>query len=348
MMDRASQEDDAHGFEFLTEPVLVLSLAGDILSTNAAARMMFGNNLAIGRLTALMTGDFGRCLAYLRLASGSTAPRPGKFEFLTMQGAAHCKTQAARSRQTSAPTCVILHLSAATSDRFTILDRRVRDLDAKLHQRLMENAALQDALGQNQTLLRELQHRVKNNIQQMLTLIKLSSRGHTSPDVSAVVRSAHGRLSAMAAAQEAIYQTNAFGAVPAQDVLRRIVLAAARMHGVSDAISVVLDEVCLTREEAHCLAMIANELVTNAARHGAQKTGGTIAVTFSDDGTTCRLDVCDAGPGLPDLASYRASGLTLVRNLCRQIGGRLDIVSNSDGARCTVHFRPESHKGNTT
>lgn len=338
------EDHGAHGFDFLHDPVLVVTLKGDIVETNGAARSLFGPRLDDGKLANLIEGNRDGCTQYLRLASGSTEPRPGKLLFATPRGVEPRRTQAARSRQKADRTLVIVQLLPVTSDRFALLDRRVRDLDAKLHERLQENTALREALSQNKSLLRELQHRVKNNIQQMMTLIRLGATRVEGPEVAQMVRTAHGRLSAMAAAQEAIYQTNAFDVVPAHEVLQRIILAAARSHGASDAISMALDDVLLTRDEAHCLALIANELVTNAARHGLQNGEGHITVTFSDDGDSCALGVNDTGPGIPEDVAPRASGLALVRNLCRQIGGRLDISRGTIGAGCTVHFRPARQK----
>jgi two-component sensor histidine kinase len=102
---------------------------------------------------------------------------------------------------------VILRFLTVRDDQFALLDRRVRHLDAQLRKRLQENAALESALKQNQGLLRELQHRVKNNIQLMMSLIHLSAKGRDGAQVAELVETARLRLQAMACAQEAIYRS---------------------------------------------------------------------------------------------------------------------------------------------
>ena len=136
----------AHGFDFLDDPVVVVTQDGDILEANAAAKDFFGSRLGTGKLSALVADASEACSTYVRLASRSTAPRPGKFTFEGVKGRAPFRTQAGRSRQGSEQVLVILRLVPLVSDRFMMLDRRVRDLDAQLLKRLQENAALKEAL----------------------------------------------------------------------------------------------------------------------------------------------------------------------------------------------------------
>lgn len=94
----------------------------------------------------------------------------------------------------------------------------------------------------------------------------------------------------------------------------------------------------MASEEAHCLALIANELVTNACKHATSEAGGRVSVKFSSVADDLCLEVRDQGFGFDQGTSSRASGLTLVRALCRQIGGKLQIT-NVRGANCSVKFR---------
>ncbi|MFN4100437.1 MAG: sensor histidine kinase, partial [Pararhodobacter sp.] len=213
-------------------------------------------------------------------------------------------------------------------------------LDTQLHDKLRRNAELQEALRQNRILLRELQHRVKNNIQLIMSLTKISAAGYKSPEVAAVTDILRGRLQAMAAVQEALYQASEVETVMAQGFLSDVVHTSARASGASSAVSLSLEDVPLSSNEAHALALIANELVTNAAKHGLRNGQGQIGVTFSDTGSNYRLDVRDDGAGFAEGVAARSSGLSLVRGLCRQIGGRLEIDGNN-GTRCSVVFRSD-------
>lgn len=326
-------------FDFLAEPTLVLTLDGRVVAANASAGLFFGHRLASAALSDLHAEAGEDCTGYLRRAAASTAPQPGRFTFQGRDAVEQFRTQAARLKQEGLGGArVVLRLLPLRTDRFALLDRRVKDLDAQLHQRLRENAALQEALRQNRTLLRELQHRVKNNIQLMMSLIKMSAQARMTSEVAALVETARGRLHAMAAAQEALYQAEEVDAVRARGFLEDVVRNSARANGASSSVSLSLEDGELSSEEAHCLALIANELITNAAKYGSRSGLGRIGVTFAAEGDGYRFAVEDDGPGIPPDAAGRSSGLALVRGLCRQIGGRLEI-DGSKGTKCSVHFR---------
>ncbi len=332
-----------HGFDFLTDPVLVVSLDGRIVDANAAAVAFFGTTPSGGNLASLLAGGSADWPDYLRQASRSTSPRPGKLVFSKGDRTETVMTQASRSRKSTGAAVIILRLIPPMLDRFTTLDRQIKTLDTQLRERLQENVALTEALQQNKILLRELQHRVKNNIQLMMSLIRMSAERHRTPEVDAVVGTSRGRLQAMAAAQEALYRAREIDAVSAQSFLADIVRTAARAHGAADALALELDDGELNSEEAHCIALIANELVTNAAKHALQNGGHRIVVRFEKAGADYRLEVADDGPGIPPEAAKRSSGLALVRALCRQIGGRLDVVEG-EGGRCLVQFQASGRR----
>ncbi len=338
-----TRSDIGHGFDYLSDPIIVVTLDGRVLETNAPAKALFGSKLDNARLTDLVADDPEVWMRFLRLSSGSTSPRPGKLLFHSDKGLLQLVLQGARSRQGCATAQVILRLTQQSSDRFAMLDRRVKALDVQLREKLQKNAELQEALRQKQILLRELQHRVKNNIQLIMSLTKISSNKYDTPEVSAVVETLRGRLQAMSAAQEALYQADEVETVMARDFLESVVHTTARATGASHAVSLSLDDAELSSEEAHSLALIANELITNAAKYGLRNSQSRIWVRFVDDGGDYKLEVADDGVGISDKAASHSSGLALVRGLCRQIGGRFEISGNK-GTKCTVQFRAESRE----
>lgn len=344
MTDGETRGDGAHGLDFLAESVLVATLDGHITEANTAAKTMFGADLAGRNMADITVGDPEVWQRFLQLASGSSSPRPGKLQFVTLQGAQDCVVQAARSKRDGDGARVIMRLDSQSAERFAMLDKQVKHLGSRLHENLRRNAELEEALQQNKVLLRELQHRVKNNIQLIMSLTKLSAQRFDSPDVASVVATLRGRLQAMAAAQEALYQAAEVEKVPAQEFLRGVVVSAARATGASRALTLELDDAFLSSDEAHSLALIANELNTNASKYGLRDGQGDIGVTFKTDCADFRFEVRDSGPGINAEAISRSSGLALVRGLCRQIGGRLQI-DGSNGTTCTVIFRAAKTEG---
>jgi two-component sensor histidine kinase len=105
----------------------------------------------------------------------------------------------------------------------------------------------------------------------------------------------------------------------------------------------------LSNDVAMPLALILNELLTNAAKHGTSENGSAvIRVGLADEGDNAyQLWVHDSGPGfeLSKAKRKRASGLGLVDGLARQLGGSL-TVEQADGARCVVRFRQRGQHQN--
>ncbi len=324
--------------EFLQEAALVVTAKGRVRGANAAARDLFGAGLAAGDLFDLVA-DEAAVSAYLRRASRSTASHAGAVILAPGAGGHRCRALAARLRRDpEGETVLVLRLLEAGGDRFGVLNRQLAETERILRRRQRENLLLKEALAENRVLVRELQHRVKNFIQQMLSLIKMSAARHDTPEVAEVVATATRRLRAMSAAQEALYQTGRTSALSARDFLGPAVQATASALGRAGRLDAAIADGEMTPEEAHCLALIANELVTNAMRHGTAGAGTPVAVSFASDPEGHVLEVRDRGPGFDGRATSRSSGLSLVRALCRQIGATLDVVHDR-GTRCSVRFR---------
>ncbi|MFC7703637.1 sensor histidine kinase [Plastorhodobacter daqingensis] len=340
MTGSASHEGIGLDLEFLSEPALIVTVAGEVLGANSSARRLFAPATEIPSLFTLLEESEEEVRSYLRRASGSTTSLVGAMTVVAAGGApTRFRTLAARLRaRNGLGAALILRLLSVHDDQFSILNRRIREVDQQLRQRLKENALLQEALADNRVLVRELQHRVKNNVQQMLSLIRMSGAKDPSPGVAEVIATASRRLQAMAAIQEALYQNAGASTVSAADFLGQVVEGAALSCGAADRVQSAIPDVPMTAEKAHCLALIANELVTNACKHGLNGAVGGIRVSLAPEGAGLRLDVQDDGPGFEEGTTARSSGLTLVRALCRQIGARLEIV-NEQGARCSVHFQ---------
>lgn len=315
---------------------MVVTTDGRVRGANAAARSLFGPGLEGACLFDLLA-DRPSVRAYLRRAGRSTASLIGAVALTPERGGTRYRALAARLRaEGGGETRLVLRLMAVGGDRFDLLNRQLAETERILRQRQRENAMLKEALAANRVLVRELQHRVKNSIQQALSLLKMSAAGRGSGEVDEVVATAARRLRAMGAAQEALYQTGRTTALAARDVLGPAVRASAASLGRAEAPQTAIAEGDVTPEEAHCLALIANELVSNAIRHGGEDVPVAVSFAASPEGHV--LEVRDGGPGFDGRPASRASGLSLVRALCRQIGATLD-VANDRGTTCSVRFR---------
>ena len=214
----------------------------------------------------------------------------------------------------------------------------MQELNAEIHARRRTQAGLEEALLRNETLLRELHHRVKNNIQLILGLFSAAERDTRSQEVRAFLSDAKRRLIAIGTAQNLMYQSQQMRTLSLAPLLRALCEAIGAAFRTAGRIEVSTVEADVSNDTAFPLALILNELVTNAFKHGCPADDSVVDVAMGRDGAEYVLTVQDGGPGIAAEGSgRRSSGLGLVQGLCRQIGGSFTI-ENADGARCIVRF----------
>jgi PAS domain S-box-containing protein len=187
-------------------------------------------------------------------------------------------------------------------------------------------------------LLNELNHRVKNNLQMLYALLRSAQRETHSDEARDVLREASQRVAAMAAAQHALYTANNTAHFSAKTFLDSV-CSSAQQTFVKDVELVVADAHGeLSNDTAMPLALILNELLTNAVKHGITGNRGTIHVGMIRKSECVELYVEDPGPGfaLEDVRK-RSSGLGLVMGLARQLGGDFK-VERASRTRCAVTF----------
>ncbi|MEA2977249.1 MAG: hypothetical protein QOF19_2769 [Alphaproteobacteria bacterium] len=188
-------------------------------------------------------------------------------------------------------------------------------------------------------LLDELNHRVKNNMQMLHSLLLTSEREAHSVEAKTVLADATRRVAAIAAAQKLLYTTNSPRSFDAGEFLQAVCASAQQAFGSDVKLEIAPVAGKLANDVSLPLALILNELLTNAVKYGVNGRGrGTVRVELQENGEEVLLSVKDDGPGF-DLkrSDRRASGLGLVTGLARQIGGKLE-VDCAQGARCTVRF----------
>jgi PAS domain S-box-containing protein len=206
---------------------------------------------------------------------------------------------------------------------------------------LVDISQRKEAETQQRILLNELNHRVKNNMQMLQSLLSNSMRQTKSEEARQVLHEAAGRLAAMAAAQRALYSNGGTERFDAREFVRSVCATAEQTFPTRTSISYRADEIELGNDVAMPLALILNELLTNAVKYGTNgnegSKGGSIRVGLKRKEDRCVLSVEDDGPGFDlEKTRQRASGLFLIQGLARQLGGQL-MVSRSPTC-CSVDF----------
>jgi PAS domain S-box-containing protein len=199
---------------------------------------------------------------------------------------------------------------------------------------------LRSALADKETLLREVHHRVKNNLQTLCDLLYLQMEGMRDKERQADLQDAYSRVYAIARLHEQLYQSIENGRVRLPAYLTRLI------QGFGDlylATPITLDapesELALDVDRAIHVGLIVNELVTNAMKHAfAGRQDGRVDVCLRRRGDQLELQVRDNGSGLPphtDLTQATTLGLRIVRILVRSLRATVD-VKNDHGTTFTL------------
>jgi two-component sensor histidine kinase len=179
-------------------------------------------------------------------------------------------------------------------------------------------------------------------MQMLQALLSVSQRETSDPKARSVLADAMRKVAAMAAAQQLLYEEGRPADFKAGDFIRAVCAATRTTFPKTIAIEIEAAQDALSNDTAMPLALILNELLTNAVKHSVDGSGeGTIRVLFSPSAPGYKLVVEDDGPGFDLVAGKRrSSGLGLVEGLARQIGGSFR-VERDGGARCIVQFGKE-------
>ena len=200
-----------------------------------------------------------------------------------------------------------------------------------------------EAENKVRSLMSELNHRVKNNMQMLQSLLGAAEREATSREAREALGDAVRRVGAMTAAQQGMYSASAteFEVSPFLDSICR---NASQAFGARADVRIEEVSGRLHNDTAIPLALMLNELISNAVKHGrGERSHVTISIALTQAGREWELRVHDDGPGFHyQEPRRRASGLGLVSGLARQIGGKLEVIS-AGGALCVVRFaRPRT------
>ena len=205
--------------------------------------------------------------------------------------------------------------------------------------------ALANALLEKETLLREVYHRVKNNLQVLTSLFRLQVRALAPGPAKAALQDATDRVLAMALVHEKLYQSDALSQIDLADYIRDLCQRLATTFGVAEqgiTLQCDVEPVETTLEIAVPLGLIVNELISNCLKHAfpGGRSGEVLIRLERLAEDKVSLTVSDNGVGLPvglDPIVGKSLGLKLVTMLCRQLEAKLTITSLA-GSKVAVFF----------
>ena len=202
-----------------------------------------------------------------------------------------------------------------------------------------QKSIIDQALKEKETLLKEIHHRVKNNLQIISSLLNLQSKKISDESTLASIKEGKNRVEAMSLIHQNLYQTDNLTTLHMQDYFKQLVNNLSRSLRIPNKTithEVEANNVHLDIDTAIPIGLIVNELVSNSYEHGFEdKKSGHIGIALqeTDDHDSYTLSVTDTGKGIPtDLNLKKASslGLKLVHTLgVRQLKGQLNFDSES-------------------
>jgi two-component sensor histidine kinase len=203
-------------------------------------------------------------------------------------------------------------------------------------------AGTRRGLEENRDLLtQELYHRLHNNLQLVISLIAFTARGLQDRDAKRKLEDLSRRVQALSALQERLYRGRDFRRVEFGAFLRELVDDLVGLHPEQVEGSFQVEDAAVPVDAAVPLALIANELITNALKHAFAGSGGQLAILFrsTDDGRYV-LGVDDNGPGPADAVD--GMGTRLVQRLAQQLAGTVEITPRpGGGTACRVTVAAE-------
>jgi two-component sensor histidine kinase len=208
-----------------------------------------------------------------------------------------------------------------------------RTLDELAESIVTRDAALTASLAEKDALMREIHHRVKNNLQIISSLLSMQQRALTDPASKAAVGDTRQRISALALIYRTLYQSDDLRYADARIFLTELVgqlVVSEAGRGVVVTSSVEADSLVVDPDKLAPLALWLVEAVTNAQKHAFAGRGGDLKVRFHVRGDRSVLEVQDDGPGVSE--TFRAGvGRTLMGAFAKQLRGEVEMVPAPGG-----------------
>ena len=201
---------------------------------------------------------------------------------------------------------------------------------------------LKASLNEKELLLKEIHHRVKNNMQIISSLLSLQSKYIEDNSTIQILKESEVRIKTMSLVHESIYLSDNLSSIPFQSYIQRLVMDIIIQYNAQWITPKFnIEDIIFNIETAIPCGLIITELVTNSIKYAFLKKEGVITVEFTREADKLKLTVSDNGMGLPEHLLHEKSnslGLLLVKMLVNQLEGELKI-DNANGTIFTIIFK---------
>jgi two-component sensor histidine kinase/ligand-binding sensor domain-containing protein len=245
--------------------------------------------------------------------------------------------------QAAAIILLLAALSAAWQWRTRRVLRRNRQLEEEVQRRVEAEARIRSSLDEKTVMLKEIHHRVKNNMQIISSLFSLQLGNLRDPVVQDMLRESQLRIRSMALVHESLYRSSNLAAIDFREYVQGLAAQIAHAHARDNVrMQFIGESISLSIDQAIPAGLIMNEALANAFKHAFPNgNDGTIIVeSRTDHATFVELAVGDDGKGLPEgfnPETVASLGFHLITALTEQLGGTLS-VSGEGGTTVKIRF----------
>ncbi|RUZ75852.1 PAS domain-containing protein [Mesorhizobium sp. M7A.F.Ca.US.006.01.1.1] len=216
-------------------------------------------------------------------------------------------------------------------------------------------AELEAALEAQTTLLHEVDHRVKNNLQMISSLIIMQRRTIRDEAIRRSLTTMLERIEALSTVHRRLYQSKDVSKFDVADFAKDLVtdlLTASGRSEISPALD--LEPIVISAEKATPVALMVNELVTNALKHAFKSkpdgmSAGRLGIKMSQPDGHLNIEVSDDGVGMADANGDASFGMRLIKSLARQLHAEIEWRDTGPGTRVVISIPNEpQEKGNVS
>lgn len=207
-------------------------------------------------------------------------------------------------------------------------------------------AQMQASIHEKNVLLREIHHRVKNNLQIISSLLNLQSMYVKDENTLEVLRESQNRVKSMAIIHEKLYQSSNFAEINVAEYLNKLIENIYGSYGINInliKIEIHAKDIFLDINKAIPCFLVANEVITNSIKHAFPDGSGKIIIDFKETNENYVMSIKDNGVGLPkDFNTKKTNtlGIQLINGLILQLDGELE-VNSTDGTEFKIIFKKD-------
>jgi two-component sensor histidine kinase len=251
-----------------------------------------------------------------------------------------------KTKQILLQSDIDLLMSLSPEIGISIQNAMVTDMKERQFNSILEaEGKIRASLKEKEVLLKEIHHRVKNNLQIVSSLLYLQATRTEDPGAVSALRESRARVKSMALIHERLYQSPNLASVDMGGYTRNLVSDLQRFYRTDDSsvrLTVNIDDIPLGITEAIPCGLIINELVSNVLKHAFPKgEGGEITIQLlRESAKHITLTVSDNGIGFPEHVDFRNAsslGLTLINSLVQQLDGSIEL-DRRGGTTFTITF----------